>query len=322
MTVAVTLLLGAVLVALVAPRVLRATAARGTDPVTVIAGWWLAIAGVLGTGALGLVLMAVPEHAADTPLAELVRRAWWYAVAGAPGLLPYRLAAWLAPAVLLVVALRLGWVAVVGHRRARRATGEQLRVLRALAEPGTCPGGEPLLWLRSDRPAAFSFGGRDGAVVLTDGLRARLADPGVQAVAAHERAHLRGRHHLLIAAAEVLARALPAIRLLAEAPAALREQVELAADLSAVRRCGPDAVRDALMVLTGAPTPDRALAMARDAVDVRLRRLALAAQPVSPTARVAGCGLLGGVLLLTPVLAASLLLLALSVLAVAAAAVT
>ena len=322
MTVAATLLLGAVLVALAAPRVLHATAARGTDPVVVIAGWWLAIAGVAGTGVLGLVLAAVPQEAAGTPLAHLVRRAWWFAVAGAPDLLPYRLAAWLAPALLAAIVLRLAWVAVTVWLRARREIGQQVRVLRALAQPGVTPSGEPLLWLRTDRTAAFSFGGRDGAVVLTDGLRARLDDPGLQAVVAHERAHLRGRHHLLIAAAEVLARAFPAVRLLADAPAALREQVELAADLSAVRRCGPEAVRDALMALTGAPTPHQALAMARDAVDVRLRRLARAARPASPAARVAGCGLLGGALVVTPVLAASVLLLALSALAIAAAAVT
>lgn len=231
MTVAVTLLLGTVVVALVAPRVLAVAAARGTDPTIVIVGWWLAIAGVLGTAVLGLALMTVPQAAADTPLAHLVRRAWWYAVAGAPDLLPYRVAAWVAPVLIAAVAVRLLWTAVALRWRARRRTGHQLRFLRGLAEAGTSPAGDAVLWLRSDRPAAFSVGGRDGAVVLTDGLQARLADPGVQAVVAHERAHLRGRHHLLIAAAEVLARAFPAVRLLAEAPAALREQVELAADL-------------------------------------------------------------------------------------------
>ncbi|MET0190505.1 MAG: M56 family metallopeptidase, partial [Pseudonocardia sediminis] len=268
MTVAVTLLLGAAIVALAAPRVLRATAARAADPVTVIVGWFLAIAGVLATTVVGLLLTTFPRGAVDTPLAHLVRRPWWYAVANAPDLLVYRIAGWVAPVLLVLLAGRLAVVAVREVVRARRQVGATLEVLRVLAETDRCPaGGPPTLWLRSDRVAAFSYGGHGGAVVLTDGLRARLAEDGVAAVVAHERAHVRGRHHLLIAVAEVLARAFPAVRLLAEAPAALREQVELAADLSAVRHCGPDAVRNALMVLTGAGTPERALAMARDAVD-------------------------------------------------------
>ncbi|RZT89197.1 Zn-dependent protease with chaperone function [Pseudonocardia sediminis] len=323
MTVAVTLLLGAAIVALAAPRVLRATAARAADPVTVIVGWFLAIAGVLATTVVGLLLTTFPRGAVDTPLAHLVRRPWWYAVANAPDLLVYRIAGWVAPVLLVLLAGRLAVVAVREVVRARRQVGATLEVLRVLAETDRCPaGGPPTLWLRSDRVAAFSYGGHGGAVVLTDGLRARLAEDGVAAVVAHERAHVRGRHHLLIAVAEVLARAFPAVRLLAEAPAALREQVELAADLSAVRHCGPDAVRNALMVLTGAGTPERALAMARDAVDVRLRRLAGAARTPSATARVTRCGLLGTAFAATPVLAASALLLSLSVLTAAAAALT
>ena len=323
MTVAVTLLLGAAIVALTAPHVLRATAERSADPVTVISGWFLATAGVLGTTVAGLLLMTFPREAAETPLAHLVRRPWWYAVAEAPHLLVYRLAEWVAPVLLAALAVRLVWMAVRELHRARQRVGRNLEMLRVLAHTDRCPAsGPPTLWLRSDRVAAFSFGGRGGAVVLTDGLRARLAENGVQAVLAHERAHVRGHHHLLIAVAEVLARAFPAVRLLAEAPAALREQVELAADLSAVRLCGPDAVRDALMVLTGASTPEAALAMARDAVDVRLRRLACAAQLPSATARVTTCGLLGGALAATPVLVAGALLLSLSALTAAATALT
>lgn len=323
MTVAVTLLLGSVIVALTAPRALRTTAERAADPATVIAGWFLSVAGVLATAVAGLLLMTFPRGAVDTPLAHLVRRPWWFAVANAPDLLVYRLAGWVAPVLLAALLVRLTVVAIRELRRARRQVGRNLEILRVVARTDRCPaGGPPTLWLRSDRVAAFSFGGHGGAVVLTDGLRARLAEEGVQAVLAHERAHVRGHHHLMVAVVEVLARAFPMVRLLAEGPAALREQVELAADLSAVRHCGPDALRDALMMLTGASTPERALAMARDAVDVRLRRLAGAVEVPSATARVTRCGLLGAALAATPVAAASLLLLSLSVLTAAAAALT
>ncbi|MGW4592714.1 hypothetical protein ACWEKJ_35815 [Amycolatopsis thermoflava] len=55
----------------------------------------------------------------------------------------------------------------------------------------------------------------------------------------HERAHLAGRHHQLVALADALRTALPFLPLFRDAPGALRELVELAADVAATRRCGP-----------------------------------------------------------------------------------
>lgn len=319
MTVALALLTGAAVVALAGPRALRAAAARSVDPVTVIAGWYLAMAGVAVTAGCGLLLAAVPQRAADGLLAELVGRSWWTAVAAAPQLAAYRIAGWVAPGLLVAALLWVGVVAVRRRRRVRRA-GAGLDRLRMVARTERGSGGDPpTLWLDAERPAAFSIGGRDAMVVLTAGLRARLSGPAVQAVLAHERAHVRGRHHAVVGTAEVLAGALPMVRLFAEAPAALREQVELAADLAAVRRCGPAAVRDALVALTGAGAPEQALAMARDAVDVRVRRLAAAVQPPAVPARLLRGGALGAAVALGPLAAACAVLLALSALALAAA---
>ncbi|NMI01519.1 M56 family metallopeptidase [Pseudonocardia acidicola] len=321
MTVAITLLLGAVIVAVAAPRLLLAMADRAVDPVVVIVGWVLAVAGVLGTAIAGLIVMAVPGRFADAGLAHLVRRPWWAAVHNAPDLLVYHLAGWAAYTLLAAAVARLLWIGVREGLRRRSRVRDQLAVLRMVG--ATVPGpdrGPSTLWLRSDRPVAFSVGGRPGTVVLTDGLRRQLPPSELEAVLAHERAHLRGRHHLLVATADALARAFPFVRLFGQAPVALREQVELVADLSAVRTCGADAVRRALMIVTGAGTPKSALAMARDAVDVRLRYLAGVAEPPSRLGRIATCGALGGALAATPLLTASGLLAALSVLATAATA--
>ncbi|MEN3302096.1 M56 family metallopeptidase [Pseudonocardia sp.] len=320
MTVGVMLLLGTALVSVVAPHTLRTLARRAVDPVVVLVGWALAAVGVLGTGAAGLVFLAVPGLASQTPLDELVHGPWWHAVSGAPTHVAYRVVGWLALGALLAGLLRLAWVTVRDGRARRIRVRTKLDVVRLLGTPDPASGpGAPLLWLSSASPVAFSLGGRPGAVVLADGLRERLPGAGVDAVVAHERAHVRGRHHLLVAVVEGLARALPFVPLFVAAPGAVREQVELVADISAVRACGADAMRAALLAVTGAGTPAEALAMARDAVDLRLRYLAAAAEPPTAASRLTGCGVLGAAFASIPLLAASGLLIVLSVLTTAAA---
>ncbi|MCW0215482.1 MAG: M56 family metallopeptidase [Pseudonocardia sp.] len=325
MTVGVMLLLGTALVAAVAPHTLRTLARRALDPVVVLAGWALAAVGVLGTGAAGLLFVTVPALASRTPLDELVHGPWWQAVSGAPSHVAYRVVGWAALGALLAGLLRLAWVTVRDGRARRVRVRTKLDVVRLLGTPDPAPAdGAPLLWLSSPSTHAFSLGGRPGLVVLTDGLRHRLPEEGLAAVVAHERAHVRGRHHLLVAVAQGLARALPFVPLFAAAPAAVREQVELAADIDAVRACGPEAVRAALLTMTGLPVtgagiPADALAMARDAVDLRVRYLAAAAEPPTAASRLTGCGVLGAASASVPVLTASGLLIVLSAVTTAAA---
>ncbi|GEL19663.1 M56 family metallopeptidase [Pseudonocardia asaccharolytica] len=321
MTVAIALLLGATIVAVAAPRGLRAMAEHAVDPVVVIVGWILVLTGVLGTACTGLVMVALPARFVDNGLAGLVSSPWWSAVRHAPEFVVYRLAGWAAAMLGCAALVRVLWVGLreALHRRSR--VRGQLEVLGMVGDLVECPRrGPSILWLQSDRAAAFSLGGRPGTVVLTDGLRRRLSPLGLDAVLAHERAHLRGRHHLLVAAADVLARAFPFVRLFQSARRDLREQVELVADISAVRACGADAVRNALMTVTGACAPEHALAMARNAVDRRLRYLATAADPPSRWSRITGCGAFGGVVAVAPMFAASALLIAISLLATAATA--
>lgn len=318
MTVAITLLLGSAIVAVCAPGLLRRIGARSVDPVVVIVGWVLAVIGVLATAVAGLVVVTVPGQVAESPLAQLVRKPWWTAVRDAPELGIYRAAGWVAVAVLAAGAARLAWVAVRETRARRRRVREQLDVLRMVGTSVPCPDGGPAtLWLLSDRPVAFSLGGRPGTVVLTEGLRRHLPATGMDAVLAHERAHLRGRHHLLVACADMLGSSFPFVRLFRAAPAALREQVELAADTEALRACGHEALRAALMSVTGTGTPQDALAMARHSVDLRLRYLAAVADPPSRWSRIARCGSFGALLAWAPLLATMLILCAISGAAIA-----
>lgn len=321
MTVAIALLFGAAIVSVAAPALLRHLAARAVDPLCVIVGWLLGIGGVLGTVVVALTVMARPGTAAGSPLARLVDQSWWYAVKHAPSYVAYHAVAWLAAATLVAAGLRLAWVV---HRETGRRSAHkraQLDVLRLVgtAVPGRL-GGPATLLLQSDRAVAFSFAGRPGTVVVTEGLCRRIPAAGVNAVLAHERAHLRGRHHLIVACTEILATAFPIGGLLRAAPAAMRELVELAADTEAVRACGPAALRTALLSVTRADsscTPDAALAMARTAVDVRLRHLDAAAAPSSGPARFTRCGGIAVMAMATPLLATVALLGVVSLLATA-----
>jgi hypothetical protein len=90
----------------------------------------------------------------------------------------------------------------------------------------------------------------------------------------HEVAHLRGRHHLLVALTQDLAAALPILPLFRQAPAAVRQLVELAADAAAASACGRAAVRAALVTVESGPHPGQALSIASHDVPLRLRCLA------------------------------------------------
>lgn len=109
----------------------------------------------------------------------------------------------------------------------------------------------------------------------------------------HERTPVRGRHHLLLAVAEAVAWALPFVPLLRQAPAALQEVAELAADAMAARRCGAHVLRAALTKVTTLDLPATALAAGNHAVDLRLRRLTDTRPDHGGVARAVRAGMVG-----------------------------
>ncbi|MFB7944850.1 M56 family metallopeptidase, partial [Kitasatospora phosalacinea] len=120
----------------------------------------------------------------------------------------------LAATALLVVAALAARTArhqYADLRRARAATGDGPAGLRALARrPG--PAVPALTVLADDRADAYALPGRPPRIVATTGMLAALTGPERAALLAHERAHLAGRHHLLLAAAEYAAACHPALR--------------------------------------------------------------------------------------------------------------
>jgi beta-lactamase regulating signal transducer with metallopeptidase domain len=108
--------------------------------------------------------------------------------------------------------------------------------------------------------------------VLTTAAIGVLDEDQLRAVVAHERAHLRGRHHLLVTLAGALSAAfprVPAFRIACEQVARL---AELAADDAASAAAHRLAAAGALLNL-GASTPAAALGAAGNADAARVRRL-------------------------------------------------
>ena len=269
MTGVLTLVLGGTLVGLHGHRPLLWLAERRVDPTILLTGWMLLSVGLVGSTVAMIGLLALPtdEHPSSR-LFELAGGCWTAVRAGTlPG--------WQQVSAVVSVALaggilaRLVW-ATLARVRARRQHSPQVDRLRLLALAR--PPGEPL-WVDDDRAMAVSIGGRPGLIIATKGLRKLLTPAAVQATLEHERAHLRGRHHVLVTVAETLATALPRCPLLRAAPVATKDLVELAADARAASRCGPEAVRTALRQLAGHQAPALGLAMAGRLIELRMSRL-------------------------------------------------
>jgi Zn-dependent protease with chaperone function len=138
----------------------------------------------------------------------------------------------------LVVAyvLRLAWVAL-STVRARSRLAEGLRAAERLTVAGA-PARSGYV-LPPAQPLAYALGGRAGGVVVSRGLLAVLDDDELDAVLAHELAHLRLGHHRLLSFAQVvritLGAAAPAV---CQAAASLARELEVIADEAAARAVG------------------------------------------------------------------------------------
>lgn len=285
MTGAMALLLGSALVGLYGHRPLLWLADRRLDPTILLTGWLLSTVGLVVSTVATISLFALPadEHPASG-IFRLAGGCWTALSSGAlPGWREGLAASGIIGAATILI--RIGWTVTVRRRR-RLTTAPHVEQLRMLA--AGAPSGDPL-WVRDDRPLALSIGGRPGVIVMSDSLRHHLTPGALAATLEHERAHLRGRHHLLVAIVETLAAALPLSPLLRAAPAALEDLIELAADAQAARRCGPAAVQEALSRLTGQPTPAVGLAMAGHLTQVRLKRLTTGSVGATRVMRLAGC---------------------------------
>ena len=122
-------------------------------------------------------------------------------------------------------------------------------------------------------PAAYCVSGRHPMVIVTTGALRALDDGQLDAVLAHERAHLAGRHHRLLAMARIAGQVLPFLPLMRDADAQVARLVELHADDAATRASDPRSLATALVVLATGASPAPALAAAATDAVQRIHRL-------------------------------------------------
>ena len=181
----------------------------------------------------------------------------------------------------------LGRLAVVtvrttttGWRSRARITG----LTQLIGRQGEVPG---VTVIEHQASSVFCVPGRRGRIVLTTAALDVLAPDELAAVLAHERAHLRGRHHALVTWSRVLAAAFPWLRIFRDARTETAHLVELLADDRARRSVPASHLADALGSLTQAPAPTGVLAANALGVAARVSRLAQPAPRLAPGATVA-----------------------------------
>ncbi len=268
MTLAAVLLLYAILTAAVAPAVLRRARWLSKSPRLGILAWQGILAGVLSALVLLLAVAAMPTSALSFDVNHLlhacvVRLSDLYA-RGDVGV-----AHVLAIVVGAGTLIRLSWVLALQVRETAHQRSAQ-RTLLALVAGGPGPDGTVLL--PADVPVAYCVPGQGGRIVLTTAAAHALNDEERSAVIAHERAHLQGRHDLVLLGANVAAAALPWLPLFQDAKQSLARYVEMLADDAAVRLSGPMPIAAALLGL-GAPGSSATLGASGTATAERIMRL-------------------------------------------------
>lgn len=241
-----------------------------------IVAWQSVSLAAVGAVILAGAALALPAVPVSTSLADLVSacvtglRQQYTTPAGAAA----SGAGALTAAAVLVRAGHCLVAALVSNARERR---RQLRSLALTARRHDHCGA---LVVEHAAPAAYCLPGRRREIVLTTAALAALGDGELAAVLAHERAHLRARHDVALAAAGALRRAFPGVPLFRDALEEMTRLVEMAADDAATREHERLTVATAIVRLAEASAPAAALGAGGSTSVRRVRRLVAPAQPL------------------------------------------
>lgn len=303
MTIAICLFAYGALVAVVAPRLLTRFRHADRAPGAGVAVWVTAMASVLFSwvGAAGLLLTDVAASAEIRHVLARCAASFCAAALGAHGTTWQ----WTALGTALVGTAGLGGVLVVTGGvllRARRHTHRHAESAR-------------LLGVRDERwntvvvdvpyKIAYAVAGRPSAIVLSRAAVEALDAGQLRAVLAHERAHLTGRHHLLLAVSRALTTAMPGLLLFRRGASEVGRLLEMCADDSALRHHDARDLLGALVALSGQRgVPVNALGVAGSAVADRAERIA--APPGTAAVYIARLALLSGALTFLAISASAL----------------
>jgi Zn-dependent protease with chaperone function len=186
--------------------------------------------------------------------------------------------------VAAAVVLRAAGCAAGELHRGRRDRREHAALVDATGRPGDEP---DVAIVDHDAPAVYCLPCGRHQIVISAGALAALTPGQLRAVLAHERAHLRRRHHVILALATALARAFPRVPLLSQAQPQLAVLAEMTADDAAIRRHRRDDLAAALVVLATTGARPATLAASGPEAMVRLQRILATQQPRAGLARLA-----------------------------------
>ncbi|YAL83500.1 M56 family metallopeptidase [Dermacoccaceae bacterium W4C1] len=168
--------------------------------------------------------------------------------------------------------LRTGHRTGTSLRRARREHRELVDLLGPAGEGDDA--GEGVRVLPHPTPTAYCLPGLHSRVVLSEGTLQRLDEAQLSAVLAHERAHLRYRHDLILEFFTVIHTAVPE-RVRSDAGLAeVRLLLELHADRVALRNHRPRDLGTALVSLAEGVRPAAGLAAAAESQTAAAARIA------------------------------------------------
>ncbi|GII91843.1 M56 family metallopeptidase [Sinosporangium siamense] len=272
----------AVAAAFVLPRLLSRGAWRHRAPRLALALWQAAGASVVVSALLAGLALAVPASAIGHGLASFFEACALLLGEGEFTASPAALAG-LAGSGL--VAARIAYCAVAELLRAR---AERRRHAELLALLGRHDHELGAVVVDHDERVAYCLPGRPGQAVITTGALGSLAPAQVAAVLAHEHAHLRGRHHLVLVGAAALRRAFPGVPLFSRAKVEITRLVELAADDVAARRHPRVQIAAALVGLATGRPPAFTLGAGGETALMRVRRMLNPEAPLGRRERLAG----------------------------------
>lgn len=275
MTITFVLFAYAAVLAVAAPALLRG---RWIDrsPRLALALWHAGAVSVLSAAALATIACFANGVMLRNWLAALTGRSGGIGVLAA--------AAALAVPGYLIGRLGLAARCVAVRRRSERRRHLELVCLLGRHDPELDATVIPV-----DVPSAYCVPGAR-RIVLTEGALAILGDAELRAVLAHERAHLAGRHHLLLAWADVLRQAFPTVPLFGTIRPITAHLVELLADDQTVRRVSGERLATAIAALGCGRTPAAGLAASGGSVLARVDRLLAPPSPLPLAARLGGTG--------------------------------
>ena len=180
------------------------------------------------------------------------------------------------------VVARTALTAMAHFRTAERQALQHAQTARLVGHPHPALGA---VLVEHAQPTVYCVAGRQPTVILTTGAVQALDPSQLDAVLAHERAHLTGRHHWLLAMARIGREVLPFLPLMRDAEEQVARLVELHADDAATRGRDPRLLATALVVLATGASPASALAAgATDSVQ-RIHRLLGPGEPLGRARR-------------------------------------